>query len=248
MPSRISAAAKHLLGPRLTTMSRVWRRGGTLADWGNLRRTQPFSDQFGFDRGTPIDRFYLDRFLEAERGVITGDVLEIQVASYARRFGHGLRRVDTLDLTPQFSPTYLCDLAEADAVIPSDSYDCFLLPNTLQHLSGLQDALIQALRIVRPGGVILASAANLVRLTSPTDDFWRVTPAGWRLITAHVWQGCSIDVRAHGNCLAVVAGASGLAVEELSASELSVQDDRFPVLTTIKCVKPFHAAQGSRAR
>jgi hypothetical protein len=224
----------------------VWTRGGTLPKWGNLRRTEPLSDQFGFDRGTPIDRFYLHRFLEAERHAITGDVLEIQVPSHARRYGHHLKRVDTLDITPQFSPTYLCDLADAESVVPANSYDCFLLPNTLQHLSRLNDALTQALRIIRPGGVILASAANLVRLTSSTDDFWRLSAAGWRLVASEVWTGCSVDVRAHGNCLAVVAGAYGLAVEELTTSELAVEDERFPVLTTIKCVKP-DAAQGGPA-
>jgi hypothetical protein len=227
-------------------MARVLSHGGTLANWGNLRRTEPLSDQFGFDRGTPIDRFYLHRFLEAERSAITGDVLEIQVPSHAHRFGHDLKRVDTLDITPDFSPTYLCDLAEAGTVVPEESYDCFLLPNTLQHLLRLEEALTQALRIVRPGGVILASAANLVRLTSSTDDFWRLTAAAWRLVTSRVWNGCAIDVRAHGNCLAVVAATYGLAVEELSTKELAVDDDRFPVLTTIKCVKPFDSAQGSR--
>jgi hypothetical protein len=237
MQSKISAAAKQVLGPRLTTMARVLAHGGTLANWGNLRRTEPLSDQFGFDRGTPIDRFYLHRFLEAERNTITGDVLEIQVPSHAHRFGHNLKRVDTLDISPEFSPTYLCDLADADRVVAADSYDCFLLPNTLQHLVHLEKALTQALRIVRSGGVILASAANLVRLTSPADDFWRLTAAGWQLVTSRVWSGCAIDVRAHGNCLAVAAAAYGLALEELSAAELAVDDDRFPVLTTIKCVK-----------
>src|ERR671925_185889 len=80
MTSRLTTAAKQLLGPRLTAAARVLTRGGELASWGNLRRTQPFSSAFGFERGTPIDRYYLDRFLQAERGAIRGAVLEIQVS------------------------------------------------------------------------------------------------------------------------------------------------------------------------
>jgi SAM-dependent methyltransferase len=237
MTSRLTTAAKHLFGPRWTAVARVLSRGGELPDWGNLRRTQPFSDQFGFERGTPIDRFYLHRFLAAERAAITGDVLEIQVNGYARRFGHGLRSVHTLDISPEFSPTYQCDLASAHSVVAAETYDCFLLPNTLQHLARLEESLVQALRVVRPGGVILASAANLLRLTSADDDFWRLTAAGWRQIASRVWSGSDVEIRAHGNCLAAVAALYGLAVEELSGEELAVQDDRFPVLTTIKCTK-----------
>jgi SAM-dependent methyltransferase len=237
MTSRLTSAAKHLLGPRLTTVARVLRRGGELPQWGNLRRTEPFSDQFGFDRGTPIDRFYLERFLDQERAAIRGQVLEIQVSGYAKTFGRDLSRIDTLDISPQFSPTYHCDLADAGSVVPSDAYDCFLLPNTLQHLARIEEALVQALRIVKPGGVILASAAGLLRLTEADEDFWRLSAAGWRQMAARAWPGCAIDVRAHGNCLAAVAGLYGLAVEELTRDELEFEDERFPVLTTIKCVK-----------
>src|SRR5919109_5549401 len=88
MSLEIRTAAKQLLGPRLTTVARVLSRGGELPQWGNLRRTEPFSDAYGFDRGTPIDRFYLERFLAAERSVIRGAVLEIQVNSYTKQFGH----------------------------------------------------------------------------------------------------------------------------------------------------------------
>lgn len=241
MASRLTSAVKHLLGARLTTVARVLRRGGELPQWGNLRRTEPFSDQFGFDRGTPIDRFYLERFLDAERAAIRGQVLEIQVSGYAKRFGGNVTRIDTLDISPHFSPTYHCDLADAGSVVPPNSYDCFLLPNTLSHLARLEEAMIQALRVVKPGGVILASAAGLIRLTDGDGDFWRLSGAGWRHVTERVWPGCAIDVRAHGNCLAVVAGLYGLAVEELSRDELELEDERFPMLITIKCVKPANA-------
>ncbi len=32
-------------------------------DWYNLRSTKPVSRVFGFDRGTPIDRVYIEHFL-----------------------------------------------------------------------------------------------------------------------------------------------------------------------------------------
>src|SRR5262249_663619 len=69
--SRVAAIGKRLAGPRGTVALRCLARGYPLPRWGNLRRTSPFSATFGFERGTPVDRFYLERFLDAHRDSIT---------------------------------------------------------------------------------------------------------------------------------------------------------------------------------
>lgn len=229
--------AKRLFGPRMTAVLRCMLRGHPLPRWGNLRRTTPFSSTFGFERGTPIDRHYLHAFLDAHRALITGDVLEVQTASYAERYGHDLARTDTFDIVPQFSPTYLCDLAHAEDVLPDAAYDCLLLPNTVQHFRELDACLRQAFRVVRPGGAILASAAGLLPLTGDAPDYWRLSPAGWRETLPRLWPGADIVVTGHGNCLAAAAAQMGLAAEELTTAELDADDSRFPVLTTILCRK-----------
>ena len=233
---------KLLLGPRWTTRIGRLVRGREAPRWGNLRRARPFSESFGFDRGTPVDRYYLRRFLEAHRGEIRGDVLEIQSAGHARRLGHDLRRVDSVDIQARFEPTYVCDLALSAAVIADESYDCFLLPNTLQHLRDLEGCLRHALRVVRPGGSLLASAAGFVPLIPDGPDYWRLSPEGWRELLARVWAGAEVEVEGHGNCLAAVAAVLGLASEELTPAELDVRDPRYPVLITIACRKPAAGA------
>ena len=81
------ARLKALAGPRWTTRLRRWTRGLPAPRWGNLRRVQPFSPNFGFERGQPIDRFYIERFFAAHRAAMVGDGLEIQSVGYLRRFG-----------------------------------------------------------------------------------------------------------------------------------------------------------------
>lgn len=233
-----SVLAKRLAGPGLTTRVRCLMHGYGLPRWGNLRRTTPFSSSFGFARGTPIDRYYLHRFLDAHRDRITGDVLEVQNNSYTGRFGHDVARADTFDIVPQFAPTHLCDFAHCGDVIPSGAYDCLLLPNTLPHVRELDRALAHALRVVRPGGTILASAAGLLPLTGDVPDYWRMSPDGWREKLAAAWPGATIDIAGHGNCLAAAASQMGLALEELTPAELDVHDPRYPVLTTIACRTP----------
>jgi hypothetical protein len=227
------ATAKRWAGPHATVIARCLLRGYPLPRWGNLRRTSPFSATFGFERGTPIDRHYLHAFLSAHRDWITGDVLEVQTTSYTDRFGREVRRADTFDIVPAFTPTYLCDFSHCEDVIPRASYDCLLLPNTLPHFRELDLALAQARRIVRPGGTILASAAGLLPLTGDAPEYSRLTPDGWRDRLASAWLGATVEVHGHGNCLSAIASQIGLATQELTPSELDTHDPRYPVLITI---------------
>jgi SAM-dependent methyltransferase len=189
---------------------------------------------YGFDRGTPIDRYYVDKFLSARSALISGRVLEIQTTDHARRYGSGATVMHTLDINPSFHPTYLCDLAAAD-IVASASYDCFLLPNTLCFLRDLEIALRQARRIVRPGGVILATVPVFVPLTPDAVDYWHASADGWRVIASRSWPDCEIHVDSYGNCLAAAAAMYGVAAEELNDDELDAADPRYPVLVTIEC-------------
>jgi len=228
------AAIKGLLGPKWTTWARTVTRGLERPAWGNLRRVTPMSATYGFDRGTPIDRYYVDRFFTAHRDLIKGRLLEIQTRDHIRRYGTEVAAADTLDISPDFDPTYCCDLAQAGQV-PSGSYDCFLLPNTLCFLRDLDAALREARRIVRPGGAILATVPGFVPLTPDVADYWHASADGWRVVAARVWPDCKTTIETHGNCLAAAAAMYGIAVEELTARELDVDDPRYPVLVTIAC-------------
>ena len=230
--------AKRLIGPRAAVRLRSLIRGHEQPRWGNLRRTVPFSATYGFERGTPIDRHYLHGFLAEQRHLISGEVLEVQTDSYTRRFGHDVRRADTFDIVPSPDVTYVCDFSHCETLIPDRSYDCLLLPNTLPHFRELEPALANAIRIVRPGGAILASAAGLLPLTGDVPEYWRLSPDGWRQRLSIAWPGASLGIAGHGNCLAAIAAQLGLALEELTRPELDACDPRYPVLTTIVCRTP----------
>src|SRR6266511_3377036 len=67
------------------------RAPGRSLRWGNMRRLRPVSDRYGYDRGTPVDRYYIERFLSEHAECIRGNVLEVKDAHYTRRFGSGAR-------------------------------------------------------------------------------------------------------------------------------------------------------------
>jgi SAM-dependent methyltransferase len=206
----------------------------TPIDWGDLRRTTPFSDVYGFDRGTPIDRFFIGHFLKEHEGDIAGHVLEVGAPEYASAVGRGrVASIDILDIDP-LNPeaTIIADLSEAES-IPSERFDCFILTQTLQYVSDVGTAISNAVRSLVPGGVLLLSVPVTSRL-DPTaglgNDLWRFTPAGLKLLLSESIDGADVTITSFGNVLTSVAFFLGLSAEELRGDELSVIDEAFPLV------------------
>src|ERR671918_617175 len=108
-----------------------WRRRRP-PDHGDLRRLTPIDPNWGFERGTPIDRVYVERFVGAHAGDIRGRVLEIAAPDYTNRFGKELESVDILMATegnPQ--ATIVGDLTDSPH-FASESFDCAIVTQTLQ--------------------------------------------------------------------------------------------------------------------
>jgi SAM-dependent methyltransferase len=206
---------------------------------GTLRRTKPLSDHYGRDRGTPIDRYYIEEFLAAERAVIRGRVLELLNRDYTVRFGRSVESSEVLDIDPgNPDATIVSDLAAADAV-PTGSFDCFILTQTLQYIYDLQAAVGQAHRILRPGGTLLCTVPVVSRIDRRElgSEYWRLTAAACSRLFGDVFSPSSVAVRARGNVLAAVAFLIGMAAEELSARQLEQDDPFFPVVVTVRATK-----------
>src|ERR671927_425746 len=111
---------------------------------GSLGRTRPVDPHWGAGRGQPIDRWYIERFLERHRSRITGRVLEVKDSGYTERFGHAVTERGVLDVNPA-NPraTYVADLAAADG-LPEGHFDCFVLTQTLQYVFDVGSAIAHA--------------------------------------------------------------------------------------------------------
>src|ERR1700761_8907850 len=77
-------------------------------NWGDFRSVVPFSDDFGFDRGGPIDRYYIENFLEAESQHIKGNVLEVANNAYTLKYGgNKVTKSDVLEAEDVPGATYI---------------------------------------------------------------------------------------------------------------------------------------------
>lgn len=206
---------------------------------GTIRRTAPLSDHYGRDRGTPVDRYYIEQFLAAERATIRGRVLEVMNRDYTVRFGSAVESSDVLDIDPDNpDATIVSDLAAADAV-PTGSFDCFILTQTLQYIYDLQAAVEHAHRILRPGGTLLCTVPVVSRIDRLQlgSEYWRLTAAACSRLFGDVFPPNSVVIRGRGNVLAAVAFLVGMAAEELKARELERDDPFFPVVVTARATK-----------
>ncbi|MPY93304.1 MAG: methyltransferase [Acidimicrobiia bacterium] len=217
----------------------VWRRLPPPL-WGNLRRTEPFSRRYGFDRGTPIDRRYLACFFDAMADDIHGRVLEVKDPVFSARYGRGVGSIDIVDIDAG-NPlaTIVADLAGPGS-LPPGSFDCAIVPQTLHLVSDPGAALANLWASLADGGVMLVTVPTIAKVDHefPTVDRWRFTPRGMALLLDRSCPGADVEVVAYGNVLSAVAFLFGLAADELRPHELDRSDPSFPMLTCARARRP----------
>ena len=202
--------------------------GHDAVDWGDLRRTDPVSRDWGYDRGVPIDRRYIDDFLFAHSSDVRGAVLEIQEDDFTQACG-GPRVTEhaVLDLDPSNRrATVLADLRMAPE-LASNAFDCVILTQTLHVIDDMCAALAECYRILKPGGVLLAtfpSASRVCLEYGQPGDYWRMTPAGARALVQSAFAPSQISSDTFGNVLTNTAFLHGLSTAEVTDSEFDEID------------------------
>ncbi|MBW4593914.1 MAG: glycosyltransferase [Brasilonema angustatum HA4187-MV1] len=210
--------------------------------FGDLRRPKPISCHFGYDRGLPIDRYYIEKFLACQSDDIHGRVMEIGDNFYTRQFGgDSVTKSDVLHVK-QGNPdaTIVGDLSKSDN-IPSDSFDCLILTQTLQYLYDLRSGLQTIYRILKPGGVALVTVPGITVLNDKEWNYcwcWGFTTVSAQVLFEEVFPKENVNVETHGNVLTATSFLQGLATEELKKKEMDNCDPAYPVLITVRAVKP----------
>lgn len=212
--------------------------------WGNLRRVRPFGEKSGGDRGTPIDRVYIEAFLDLHSGDVRGSVLEVGDARYTRRIGAGsVTEIQIVDIDPA-NPraTIAADLGQPGS-LPADRFDCAILTQTLQYVADPGAAVANVVRALAPGGVLLVAVPGVARILFGPDglDRWRWTPAGLEELLRNSAPDLEIEVQGYGNVLTATAFLLGLAAEELTREELEVADPAYAILACARAQSMGHA-------
>lgn len=210
--------------------------------FGSLRRLQPISRIFGLDRGLPIDRYYIERFLFGQELDIKGCVLEIGDDSYTRKFGGDrVSKSEVLHIEEgNLKATIVADLTRADH-IASETFDCIICTQTLQCIYDVLAATRTLHRILKPGGVLLATFSGISQISrydmDRWGDYWRFTDRSARQLFCEVFGPDNVTIATCGNVLVACGYLHGLGAHEINRSELDYHDPDYQVLITVRAIK-----------
>jgi SAM-dependent methyltransferase len=214
-------------------MSQVARRSSIVDHavlrmrWGSRRRLTP-ETAWGHERGLPVDRWYIEQFLNQQRHHVHGRVLEVKEDLYASSLGAD--QVDVLDIDAR-NPhaTIVGDLCDP-ATLPTDSFDAAVVTQTLQLVAQPALAVQLLLRSLTPNGHLLLTVPCVSRVAGDSDR-WRWTAAGLRQMIADAGV-TDPEITERGNNASCRAFLCGLGVADLSATVLRKDDPSYPLLVT----------------
>jgi SAM-dependent methyltransferase len=214
-----------------------------VTDFSTLRRLKPYRPAFGWHRGKCIDRYYIEAFLAAHQEDICGHVLEVGSDEYTRRFG-GARVTcsDVIDVDEENQArTITADLTECHS-IADDTFDCIICTQTLPFIYDVAAAVRELHRIVRPGGVVLATLPGIAKICErhmfgAGEDYWRFTSNSAKRLFGESFGEENIEIVTYGNVLAAISFLHGLVVPELTAEELNYHDLEYQLTVAARARK-----------
>ncbi|MGX9147962.1 methyltransferase domain-containing protein [Mesorhizobium sp. 128a] len=215
-------------------------------DLGDLDSVEPLGRAFGGDRGTPLDRYYIENFLGRHAGDFKGRVAEIGDDVYTRRFGGDrVVRSDIIDSPQSANPcaTIMLDL-QREEDIEAACFDCLIVTQTLHMTYDVHGVVSTLHRALSPGGVVLATVPGITPIDAhdgPEKWFWAMTQSAARRLFEERFGRARVVTEQFGNVLAATAFLQGMAFEEIDRSDLDVVDPLYPVITGIRAWKPFPA-------
>jgi glycosyltransferase involved in cell wall biosynthesis len=208
---------------------------------GDLERSTPFSRNFGYDRGGPVDRYYIENFLTENKSIIKGRVLEIGDNAYTLQFGgNQIVKSDVLHVyQANETVTFVGDLTNGSN-IPDDAFDCIILTQTLHLIYDFKAALHTCYRILKPGGSLLLTVPGITHIDSGEwreHWLWAFTDKAMQKIFSEVFPTGKADIKTYGNVYIATTFLYGMSLQEVNKELLNEHDPSYQVIISVKITK-----------
>ncbi|MGB5136641.1 MAG: methyltransferase domain-containing protein [Prochlorococcaceae cyanobacterium] len=212
-------------------------------DFGDIGM-KPITQDWGFSRGLPVDRRYIEQFLSDSASVIQGRVLEFGDCKYTRLYGG--ERVSQSDILDNNNnnrkANIIADITNACS-IESNTYDCLIVTQVLVLIRDYEEALAELIRILKPGGTALITVPGISQISPlPTEAAnwsWSFYPNTMRsLLEMARFEHESIKIASYGNLKTTIAFLAGLAQEDLEQRDYEFNDPQYPLIVAALARKP----------
>lgn len=209
-----------------------------------MAKPTPIYPHFGSERGDPIDRYYIKKFLRAHAQDIRGEVLEASNApNYTAMFGQDrVTGAHVMYPVPGLAGGTIVANLETGEGVPDNAYDCMVLTQVYQCIFDLPAAIRNSYAALKPGGVLLATFSGISQMavfkTTDWGEYWRLTDASARRLFGDVFGPEHVQVGTMGNALSACSFLNGLIVSDLSLKDLDHNDPEYQLQITVRAMKP----------
>lgn len=194
---------------------------------------KPISKRFGDEMGTPIDRYYIEKFLYDNQKYIHGSVMEIADNSYTMRFGKNVSNSYILHVNGWGKNVIKGNLATGEG-ISENAVDCLICTQTIQFIYDFSAVAANIYKILKPGGTALITAHGISQLSmydyQNWGEYWRFTDMAMRKILCECFPKDSVEVCSYGNVKTTICFLYGLCIENLLESDFEYNDEQYPMV------------------
>jgi hypothetical protein len=204
-------------------------------DFGNFKRLIPFCPDYGYSRGTPIDRYYLNRFIEEIRDEVTGNTLEIGGAKQNQQL-YGFSRANpyrALDMKAKTGVDIVGDVHNPD-LCRNNSLDSIIIFNVLEHCERPWVVVDNIHNWLKERGKVFCMVPTAQRIHGAPNDFWRILPDAMGTLFS---KFSALKLLSYGNPITTISSLMGIAAEELSREDLESLNNEYPVATCVVAQK-----------
>jgi|TARA_B110000259_G_scaffold187654_1_gene242703 SAM-dependent methyltransferase len=196
----------------------------------------PISDYFGFDRGLPIDRYYINKFININKKHIRGNVLEIGDDRYSKKFKcdstiYGIIKNEKVEIL------------NLEEKLPNKikKFDCIICTQVINYTYKKEKFISNLYKLLKKNGILLLTCSSITRISNYDynryGDYWRFTDMSLRKLLSSVFNKKSIRIKTHGNISVSTKFLYGLSADEVSYDDLNFNDKNFSLLISCRAKK-----------
>ena len=222
-------------------LKKKFRRINTSID-NHLLSGYPLERDFGSKRGSPLDRYYIERFIEKNKLLIKGRVLEVGDDRYSKNYVktsqiNVLRGKDNREYQNLNG-----DLLDFETIKNIGTFDSLIITNVLNFIFDYDTAIQNIAKLTNKNGQCLFTVSGISGISKFDNDrwgdYWRFSTKSFHEILNKYFEKINIDY--YGNASIAASLILGLVREDIPNSILNIKDEDFPVIITAIASLPKH--------